>query len=109
MTDSRKVAILKNITDENIEYEKVIVDLAFAYKEDAIEEEPDKFIISYGNTIKTYTGGAHIDGLKEGLVKYFKRRSFLSSEREIGSSNFSVRYHHWTMWFRNCESSQARV
>lgn len=72
ITDSKKVNTLKNINDDDITNVKVEVDLAFAYKDDAVEDPTDKFIISYGNTIKTYTGGTHVDGLKDGLVKFFK-------------------------------------
>lgn len=72
VTDTRKVATLKDITDDNITDVKVIVDVAFAFKEDALDADQDAYIISYGNTIKTYTGGSHVDGLKQGIQKFFK-------------------------------------
>ena len=72
VTDTRRVATLKEITDDDITDVKVIIDVAFAFKEDALDAEQDKFIISYGNTIKTYTGGTHVEGLKQGIQKYFR-------------------------------------
>lgn len=74
-SDTRKVTLLKDLRDNDLTKKKVIVDVAFALSErilDADDDEKPKAIISYGNTIKTYMGGAHVDGLKEGLVKYFK-------------------------------------
>lgn len=73
VTETRQVRILDNIDDDEIRKKKVIVDVAFAYKEDVLDGDPTDYIISYGNTIKTYTGGSHVDGLKEGIVKYFKK------------------------------------
>lgn len=74
VTDTRKVARLRDVTDDTITKKKVIVDLAFAYKESALDGDSADYIISYGNTIKTYTGGTHVDGLKDGIVKYFKQQ-----------------------------------
>lgn len=72
VSDTAKVTTLRNISDDDLSEVKVIVDVAFAFKEDALDAEQDKFVISYGNTIKTYTGGSHVDGLKQGIQKFFK-------------------------------------
>lgn len=69
----RKVTFLKNIDDDKVTTEKVYIDFAFAYKEAVLDaESKDDYIISYANSIKTYAGGTHVDGLKLGIQKYFK-------------------------------------
>jgi len=70
--DERKVSVLRNFTDEEIVPVKVIVDGAFAYSEQALDADTDAMIVSYANSIKTYDGGMHVQGLKDGFVKYFK-------------------------------------
>ena len=70
--DTRKVKVLRNISDDDITEAKVVVDAVFAYKEEALDADTDAFITSYANSIKTYDGGAHVDGLKAGVIKYFK-------------------------------------
>ena len=70
--DTRKVTFLQNISDDNLTTEKIKVDLAFAFSEDALDDDNDKFTISYCNTIKTYEGGMHTDGVKAGIQKWFK-------------------------------------
>lgn len=69
---SRKVKLLKRIDDDDISEIKVQVEAAVAFKWEALEKDTDTFLISYANSIKTYDGGQHVDGLKQGLVKYFK-------------------------------------
>lgn len=72
--DTRTQVILDDIADDELTKKKVIVDVAFAMKEDALDADDQmKFIISYGNTIKNYMGGTHVEGLKLGLVKYFQK------------------------------------
>ena len=70
---NEKVTILENIDDDNLTTKKVPVEFALAFSEEAVEEEDsNEKIISYGNTIKTYTGGQHVQGLRDGVVKYFR-------------------------------------
>ena len=69
-----EVTYLKNITDDKLTTEKVKIHLAFAYSEDAADDDPGKFLISYVNTIKTYAGGMHVEGLKAGIQKFFKNK-----------------------------------
>lgn len=72
--DTRKELILEDITDDELTRKKVIVDLAFAFKEAVLDSaDPMEYMISYGNTIKTYTGGSHVDGLKDGIVKFYRK------------------------------------
>lgn len=72
-SDTRKVTLLRDIRDDELSKSKVVVDVAFALSEKVLDDDDkNAAIISYGNTIKTYMGGAHVDGLKDGLVKYFK-------------------------------------
>lgn len=68
---TKKVALLKRI-DEDITDIKVVVQAAFGYKEAALDADTDTYVISYANSIKTYDGGAHVEGLKLGLVKFFR-------------------------------------
>lgn len=70
--DAKRVRILKEITDDNLTEDRVEVDLVMAYKEDALDADADKFIVSYANSIKTYDGGAHVEGFKAGVIKYIK-------------------------------------
>lgn len=68
----REVTYLKNITDDDVSKEKVKIDLVFAYSEDALDREPDDNVISYANTIKTYAGGVHVEGVRNGIQKFMK-------------------------------------
>lgn len=68
----QKVTFLKSITDESLTTESIKVRAAFGYSEDILDGEPEDYIISYANTIKTYAGGTHTDGVKLGIQKYFK-------------------------------------
>ena len=68
---TKKVTLLKRI-DEDITDIKVVVQAAFGYKEAALDADTDTYVISYANSIKTYDGGAHVEGLKLGLVKFFR-------------------------------------
>lgn len=72
-SDTRIQKVLKNITDDTLTDEKVIVNLSFAFKEDALDSnDPMEYIIAYGNVVKNYVGGTHVEGLKLGLQKFFK-------------------------------------
>lgn len=70
--DTRKVLVLENIDDESLTERKVIVDLAFGYKEAALDDDTGKYLISYANSVKTYDHGVHLDGFYAGIQKYFK-------------------------------------
>lgn len=72
LEDVRKQKVLKQIDDDDITTVKVIVEAALAFKESALDADTDAFITSYANSIKTYDGGEHVRGLKDGLVKFFK-------------------------------------
>jgi len=72
VSDTRKVKTLRNITDDDISEVKVIVDASLAYSEKALDMDTDAMIISYANSIKTYDGGQHVEGLKLGVIKYFR-------------------------------------
>ena len=67
------VRILKNLTDDNPSDVHVRVRASFALTEKALDADRDAYIVSYCNTIKTYSGGTNVDGLKDGLVKFFNK------------------------------------
>lgn len=70
--DTRKATFLRSIADENLTTEKIKIDLAMAFSENVLDGDPADFIISYCNTIKTYEGGMHVEGVKLGVQKWFK-------------------------------------
>lgn len=70
--DTRKVKFLRRIDDEDITESKIIVDAVISMKDAALDADSDTFVITYANSIKTYDGGTHLEGLKAGLIKYFK-------------------------------------
>ena len=74
VTDKKEVTFLKNITDDSMTTEKVHVDISFAFSEDVLDGNAEDFIVSYCNTIKTYAGGMHVEGLKMGIQKWFKEK-----------------------------------
>lgn len=82
-----KVSVLENIADDKLTETKVPVEFALAFSEAAFEEEdPDKNIISYGNTVKTYTGGQHVLGMRDAVVKFFRdelQPNFGKRDREL--------------------------
>lgn len=71
--EDRKVTYLKGITDDTLTTDHIGVDIVFAFKEGVLDaENRDDYIISYANSIQTYVGGTHNDGLKLGIQKFFK-------------------------------------
>lgn len=74
VTDSRTIAMLENIADDKIADKKVNLDVAFAFKEDALESDNDKYILAYGNGAVNENGGTHVIGLKDGIIKWFKQQ-----------------------------------
>ena len=72
--DVRKKSVLADISDDHLRNAKVITNLVFAYKEEALDaDDPMQYIVSFGNTIRTTTGGTHVEGLKLGIQQYFKK------------------------------------
>lgn len=71
--DTGTITYLKRIDDKNLTTNKIDVDVAFAYKEDALDVGSDQYTISFANSINTYLGGTHVDGMKEGIVKWFRQ------------------------------------
>ena len=72
VTENRPVTYLRNITDDSLTTDKVGIDIVFAFKEAVLDGDQSDYMISYANSIKTYVGGTHNDGLKLGIQKYFK-------------------------------------
>ncbi len=71
--DERKVKLLDKYDDKDLKNKSVIIDVAFALSEKAADGDQNEYIIAYGNNIMNYTGGTHVEGLKEGLIKYFRQ------------------------------------
>lgn len=70
--DARTVKVLRDIADDKVSTVKVLVDAAIAYSEKALDMDTDAMVVSYANSIKTYDGGQHVEGLKQGIIKYFR-------------------------------------
>lgn len=68
----RRPSVLKSIVDQSLTEEEVEVRAAFALSEEVLDSDPADFTISYANTIKTYSGGTHTEGVKLGIQKFFK-------------------------------------
>lgn len=85
--DVRTQKVLADITDDELTEKKITIDVAFAFKEDALDtNDPMKYTIAYGNIIKNYMGGAHVEGLRQGLQKYIKTDvipKFKGKDKEI--------------------------
>ena len=75
VTKEKTVSVLNNKLSKTEEFD-VFVDVAFAFKDELIEDRTDeyKFLPSFANGIRTTIGGSHSTGLKEGLVKFFKQQ-----------------------------------
>ena len=71
ISTDKEVQYLKNITDDKLTIDKIHINVAFAFSEKVLDDNSDNFTISYANTIKTYAGGSHVDGVRQGLQKYF--------------------------------------
>lgn len=85
--DVRNWTHLKDITDDKLTTEKVKLDCVFGFSEDVLDSEhPEDYTISYVNTIKTYAGGVHVEGVKLGIQKYFKEQvipKFKGKDKEL--------------------------
>ena len=86
VNETRSVTYLQSITDDKLTTEKIKINLAFSFSEDVLDGDPSDYTISYCNTIKTYDGGMHVDGLKLGIQKWFKDQvipSFRGKDKEL--------------------------
>lgn len=86
INDTREITFLRDITDNKLSKDKINISLAFAYSENVLDTQDGRNIISYANTIKTYSGGTHVDGLYLGIQKYFKSEvipKFRGKDKEI--------------------------
>ena len=71
---TREVTYLDDITDDELSNKKAYMDIVFAMKEAALDtENPMDYLICYGNGVKNYLGGTHLEGLRQGIQKYFKQ------------------------------------
>lgn len=69
----RSVTYLKNIDDDKLTTSKIDIDVAFAFKEEVLDKGQDDYILCYANSIKNYMGGTHLDGCRDGIVKWFRQ------------------------------------
>ena len=76
MTGSRTVTLLEKVSDEHLTDKKVVYDFVIGFSEAALDSDnpEEEFIVSYANGATTYKHGAHLDGVKDGLVKFFRDR-----------------------------------
>lgn len=85
--DKRDWMHLKNYGDDNLTVDKIKTDCVFGFSEDVLDAEyPEDYTISYVNTIKTYAGGVHVDGVKMGVQKFFKEQvipKFKGKDKEL--------------------------
>lgn len=73
--EADKTVSIPNNKLNKLEDHRVIIHVAFSYKEELIENKGDEHIHlpSFVNSIKTTMGGTHVQGLKEGLSKFFRQ------------------------------------
>lgn len=69
----QEIKTLDKYDDKKLTNKSIIVDVAFAFCENSLDGSQNDFIIAYGNNIKNYVGGTHAEGLKEGVIKYFRQ------------------------------------
>ena len=71
---AKKISILERVSDDKLTEKKVVYDIVFGFKEAVMDDDaPDEnFIVSYANGATTYRHGTHLDGLRDGLVKFFR-------------------------------------
>lgn len=82
----QKVTYLKEIDDEELTTAKIHIDIAMAFKEDVLDKGQDDYVLCYANSIKNYLGGTHLDGCKDGIVKWFKSAiipNFKGKDKEL--------------------------
>ena len=70
----KKISILERVSDDKLTEKKVVYDFVFGFKEAVLDDDnPDEhYVVSYANGATTYKHGTHLDGLKEGIVKFFR-------------------------------------
>lgn len=71
---SKKINILERVSDDKLTEKKVVYDFVFGFREDVLDDDSpeENFIVSYANGATTYKHGTHLDGLKDGIVKFFR-------------------------------------
>lgn len=71
---TRKISILERVSDDKLTEKKVVYDFVFGFKESILDDDnpEENFIVTYANGATTYKHGTHLDGLKDGLVKFFR-------------------------------------
>ena len=76
ITGKKIYTLLERATDANLTDKKVHYDLVFGFKEAVLDSDnpEDEYIVSYANGATTYRHGTHLDGLREGIVKFFRDR-----------------------------------
>lgn len=70
--ESHKIKLVKNFGDDKPSEIKVIVDVALAYSEEALDKDSDAMVISFANSIRTYSHGSSVEGAKAGLIKFIR-------------------------------------
>lgn len=70
----KEISVLERVSDDKLTEKKVVYDIVFGFKEAVMDDDaPDEhFIVSYANGATTYRHGTHLDGLRDGLVKFFR-------------------------------------
>lgn len=74
ITKKQPVTYLKSIVDDKLTTDEVGIDLVFGYAEKVLDSEADDYLIGCANAVNTYAGGTHLEGLKDGIKKYFKEQ-----------------------------------
>lgn len=76
VTGSKVITLLERVSDEHLTDKKVIYDFVFGFGEKVLDsDDPEEdYIVSYANGATTYKHGAHLDGIKDGIVKFFRDR-----------------------------------
>ena len=75
-TGNKIITMLEKASDDKLTDKKVVYDFVFGFSEKALDSDnpEEEYIVSYANGATSYKHGTHLDGVKEGLVKYFRDR-----------------------------------
>lgn len=71
VSGKKTVTVVTKVKDSEPKDVEIKVVAVFGLKNEALDAEKDSYIVSYCNSIKTYSGGTNVEGLKDGLVKFF--------------------------------------
>lgn len=76
VTGEKVVTVLERVSDDKLTDKKVVYDFVIGFKEAVLDcDNPEEeYIVSYANGATTYRHGAHLDGVRDGLVKFFRDR-----------------------------------